>query len=157
KEAVLDKAKLLRDALGDFPLPAVKFAPTGSLRPGTRGGLDATVRYAVDPGAYRKYLASLEQALRKVAVKSGDVTFRPRWQDERLCYWEPGFSRQDIAVLDDVLKDERQTGCRLLFLARGKVQSFVDAPVPIDRYHLLQATWYLLPDGPAEVPPKALE
>jgi hypothetical protein len=157
KQQDQDRTQQLRAAFGDYPLPFVTFTPTGALQPGRNGGLDATVRYAIDAEAYRKYLARLEPALRKVAVRSGDVTFRLRWKDDRLWYWEPGFSRQDIAVLDAVLKDERQTDCRLLFVAKGKLRSFVDAPVPIDRYHLLDATWYLLRDGPSAVPPQVWE
>jgi hypothetical protein len=157
KQQAQDHIQQLRAAFGDYPLPFVTFTPTGSLRPGTRGGLDATVRYAIDAEAYRKYLARLEPALRKVAVRSGDVTFRLRWKDDKLCYWEPGFSRQDVQVLEAALRDGGQTDCRLLFVAKGKLRSFVDAPVAIDRYHLLDATWYLLRDGPSAVPPQVWE
>jgi hypothetical protein len=151
----LDNAALLRAALGDFPLSVVEFAPTGEVKPGARGGLDATFRYAVNQDAYRKYVARLDQVLRKVAVRSGDVTFRIPWGRDTLGYRAPGFTPQGAKVLEAVLKDERQTGCRLLFVARGKIRSFGDAPSPIHRYHLLDATWYLLPDGLAAVPPRA--
>src|SRR5262249_6104471 len=111
--AVVNRARLLRDGLGDFPLPAVEFAPTGQLRPGKDGGLEGIIRCSINPAAYRKYVARLEQALQKVAVRSGEITFRLRWSDTNLYYPEAPLPQPDAAALDRVTRNVKDLPGRL--------------------------------------------